>query len=358
MPLTPVPIPKITIEDVDTLLRLFDRVCNPPKPVPPPRKPDLWKQAFKEGSYRADGRYVIFGDERAPEKVYRRLDPEYVLQEKKARAAVEEETKEVQEKLDHLLICLRPAILAWSEMGSGGWRQYQEAVERPRLNWGAASAVTKDLRRIRAKLELHQQEVAAKAVRDALRVGAEQVKADLPGSTAAAGKNPAPKRRQNRRLLEVVAELWETACREKYSKLTHAQERLAARLHCSRGMVRNALGLGKERCPMIEALKEWSERPGSKARTTFYVHTESDLARTVIAREGGAGSFLDSFPAKFEDPTALMLDDEVDVHFEYLRSLSVKSGDGKNLKKLDKLTTEARRSLVAVYLKHKEYRHK
>jgi len=143
-------------------------VRNPPKPVAPPRKPDLWKQAFKEGSYvDADGRYVIFGDERAPEKVYRRLDPEYEALERKAREAVDKETKEIQKKLDNLLICLKAGIWYWGELGFRGWKKYQEAVESPTWNTWSVSAAIKELGRIRAKLEFRQQRASSHAAANA-----------------------------------------------------------------------------------------------------------------------------------------------------------------------------------------------
>jgi len=165
------------------------------------------------------------------------------------------------------------------------------------------------------------------------------------------------KRRKNRPLKDVVAELWHIACTERFSKSTHSQEHLAARLRCSRETIRKALGLGDARCPMIDALKRWSEAPGSKAPKKFYVHTESDLARTVVAGNDQSGGFFGSVPAQIEDPTALLLEDEVDAHFEELRSLAVKGGNGDSLKKMDALTRDRRRALVAVYLKHKEYAH-
>jgi len=165
------------------------------------------------------------------------------------------------------------------------------------------------------------------------------------------------KRKKNRSLKNVVTELWHIACTEKFSKSTHAQEHLAARLRCSRETVRKALGLGDARCPMIDALKRWSETPGCKAPKKFYVHTESDLARTVVAGNDQSGGFFGSVPAQIEDPTALLLEDEVDAHFEELRSLAVKGGKGDSLAKMDALTGDGRRALVAVYLKHKEYAH-
>jgi len=162
-------------------------------------------------------------------------------------------------------------------------------------------------------------------------------------------------RKMRQSLSKVVTNILHIASTEQYSKSSHSQERLAARLGCARETVRKALGLGKERCPMIAALKQWSEHPGSKAPKKFYVHTESDLAKSVIAEQEGAGSFLDSFPAQIEDPTALMLDDEVEAHVKDIYAMATLNDDKDSLEKLRNLTPDQKRELVGIYVKDNKF---
>ena len=207
MPRRPLAVPTVKVDDLNKLISYFEWLLNPP-PIPVPlRNPQLWalvrrdrkqaeQQAWKTPIHVESGESKEFPEslKRIPEtsdkELYRRIDVQYTIQERAALRQRRKERAEMLEKLDHLLICLKDEICRLSCMDGvwpwnigDTWKLYSDAA----LGMNAfdqIDKVIKDIKRIRAKLGFHQQEVAAKAVRDALRVGAEQVKGDLPGLQA------------------------------------------------------------------------------------------------------------------------------------------------------------------------------
>jgi len=156
-------------------------------------------------------------------------------------------------------------------------------------------------------------------------------------------------RRHRTSVKNVVAQLLVIAQNEPFSRSEHSEPKLAARCGCVRETVRKALGKGKENSPRIAALKKWSESPGMKAPKKFFIHTESQLASTMVAEDGQVDSIFGSVESE-QDPTADLFDDDVDVYFRKIRSLAVAKGEDEKVREMDKYGPDRRRALVAACL--------
>jgi len=112
---------------------------------------------------------------------------------------------------------------------------------------------------------------------------------------------------------------------------------------CSRNTLRKALGLHGETCPVTEALNRWYTTPGHKAPKKFFVLTEADLPNEKM---------FGQMPAKVEDATALLLDDEVEA---YHRKIVALVADPKQQAEMQQADFQKKRALVAVAMASERY---
>ena len=111
---------------------------------------------------------------------------------------------------------------------------------------------------------------------------------------------------------------------------------------CSSNTLRKALGMGRETCPVTEALHRWYTTPGHKAPKKFFIHTEADLPEGLMG----------DIPATIEDTTALLLDDEVEI---YYRKIVALVPDPEQRAELEQADFQKRRALVSACLASEKY---